>query len=101
MISIDNRKCCFRAQVESIQVNKLQVKFPIPLLFVATILHTLECIVCVTERGECARFTFIFRGIFLKLLEEAQKTSRSDALQENTHFCNHDYVILFKGVALS
>lgn len=46
---------CFQVQLESIQVSKFQVKSPIPMFFVAIILHTpTGCIVYSTEKWECA-----------------------------------------------
>lgn len=46
---------CFQVQLESIQVSKFQVKSPIPMFFVAIILHTpTGCIVYSTEKRECA-----------------------------------------------
>lgn len=97
MISTDNRKCCFQVQIESIQVSKVQVKFPTPVFFVATVLHTRDALyrMHVTERGVCTWFTFLFRDVPVKLLEEARKTLRSDTLQQTTNFCNHYYVVLF------
>lgn len=64
MVSTHNRKCCFQVQVESIQANKLQVKFPILMLFVATIVHTLDALHMSQKEGNM-HGSLLFSGMYL------------------------------------